>query len=181
MIFSILKSLHFIGFVSWFAGLFYLGRMFVYYREAEERPETEKKVLQEQLLLMQRRVYKIICNPAMTITWICGIGMLHIYGKEWFVNSSWMHIKLFLLILLSGFTGSCGKMIKNHAQRKIPYTSFQYRLMNEIPTLFLISIVLMAVLKNSANAIYVFGAVLLLGFFLFLGARMYRKSREGKK
>ncbi len=180
MIFSVLKTLHIVGFVSWFAGLFYLGRMFVYYREAQDKSEPEKRILSDQLLIMQNRVYKIICNPAMIVTWICGIGMLHIYGTDWFVASNWMHIKLLLLILLSGFTGSCGKMIKTHERGESKYSSFQYRLMNEIPTLFLLTIVLLAVFKNSANAFYVFGAVLLLGFFLFLGTRMYKKSRETK-
>jgi len=154
--------------------------MFVYYREAQDKAEPEKKILSNQLLLMQKRVYKIICNPAMTITWICGLAMLHIYGKEWFIENSWMHVKLLLLIALSGFTGYCGKVLKSHAKGESKYTSFQYRLMNEIPTLFLFTIVLLAVIKNSANAFYVFGAVLLLGFFLFLGTKMYKKSRQSK-
>jgi len=154
--------------------------MFVYYREAQDKSNPEKKILSAQLMVMQQRVFKIICNPAMTITWICGIWMLHIYGKDWFIENSWMHIKLLLLIGLSGFTGYCGKMVKAHAQGTAQYSSFQYRLINEIPTLFLFAIVLLAVLKNSANAFYVFGAVLLLGFFLFLGTKMYKKRRESK-
>lgn len=180
MVFSILKTLHIVGFVSWFAGLFYLGRMFVYYREAQDKQEPEKKILSDQLQIMQNRVYKIICNPAMIVTWLCGLGMLHIYGTEWLLASGWMHIKLLLLILLSGFTGYCGKMVKNNAKGNTQYSSFQYRLMNEVPTLFLLTIVLLAVFKNSANAFYVFGAVLLLGFFLFLGTKLYKNSRESK-
>lgn len=178
MTFLVLKTLHIIGFVAWFAGLFYLVRMFVYYREAQDRPLAEKEILSAQFLLMQERVYKIICNPAMLLTWICGLVMLHLHGFEWLKLNSWMHIKLFLLVLLSGYTGSCGKMIKDYKKGKLGYSSIKLRMMNEVPTLFLLAIVLLAVFKNTSNTIYVFGAVLLMGFFLFLGIKAYRRSRE---
>ena len=178
MTFLVLKTIHIVGFVAWFAGLFYLVRMFVYYREAQDKPMPEKEILSAQFLLMQKRVYKIICNPAMGLTWICGMGMLHIYGKEWFLENSWMHIKLVLLVLLSGYTGTCGKMIKKFEKGELQYSSFQLRLINEVPSLFLLAIVLLAIFKNATDAIYIFGAVFLIGILLFLGAKAYKRSRE---
>ncbi|MEL6945933.1 MAG: CopD family protein, partial [Bacteroidota bacterium] len=71
-----LKALHVIGFVSWFAGLFYLVRIFVYHVEASEKTEPERSVLTQEFMQMQKRVYKIICNPAMMLTWTAGLGML---------------------------------------------------------------------------------------------------------
>lgn len=73
---SFLKALHVVGFVSWFAGLFYLVRLFVYHTEASALPEAERRVLIPQYSLMEQRLYRIITHPAMLITWIAGLGML---------------------------------------------------------------------------------------------------------
>lgn len=71
-----LKSIHIIGFVSWFAGLFYLVRMFVYYAEADQKPEHLREAFKQEYIQLQKRAYKIICNPAMMLTWTFGILML---------------------------------------------------------------------------------------------------------
>ncbi|MFK7931939.1 MAG: CopD family protein, partial [Saprospiraceae bacterium] len=92
------KVIHIIGFVAWFAGLFYLVRMFVYNVEADDKPKNKKKILQDQYHIMQWRVYKIIVNPAMMITWTAGLTMLYLHGMEWFKVNFWMHSKLLLLI-----------------------------------------------------------------------------------
>ena len=148
------KSLHVIGFVSWFAGLFYLVRMFVYYVEASEKNEPERGILTQQFLQMQERVYKIICNPAMMITWIGGLSML---GLGLFTDQvpnylsiengtpGWMHLKLVLLIGLLFYHLRCKKIIKNLKAGTNKLTPFQFRLFNEIPTLFLVGIVFTAV------------------------------------
>ena len=73
----LVKALHVFGFVSWFAGLFYLVRIFVYHTEAMQRPEPKKSILIKEFNAMQWRVYKIICNPGMMITWFCGLAMLY--------------------------------------------------------------------------------------------------------
>ncbi len=172
------KAFHIVGFVAWFAGLFYLIRMFVYYREAMDKEEPERRILTAQLNLMQWRVYKIICNPAMVITWICGVVMLIIHGVEWLGANPWMHIKLTLLILLTGYHHYCKQIIKKLEKGEATYTSFQFRLLNELPTLFLFSIVLLAVLKNSLNFLWAFLGILAFGFILFFAAKMYKKFRK---
>ena len=73
------KALHVFGFVSWFAGLFYLVRIFVYHTEALKREEPARSILIKEFNEMQWRVYKIICNPGMMITWVCGLAMLYIH------------------------------------------------------------------------------------------------------
>lgn len=176
-----LKAFHIVGFVAWFAGLFYLVRMFVYSAESMEKPEPDRSILSKQYTLMQWRVYKIICNPAMMITWTCGLIMLHLYGLEWLSANPWMHIKLLLLTLLTGYHLYCKKIIRKIENGEATFTSFQFRLLNELPTLFLISIVLLAVLRNSLNFLYAFLGVLAFGFALFLFAKMYKKHREKNK
>ena len=97
------KSLHIIGFVTWFAGLFYLARIFVYHVEANDKPETERNILQAQYNIMAERLYKIITNPAIIITWLFGIGMLVLNPA--YLQGGWMHAKFLLVFLLSGYHG----------------------------------------------------------------------------
>lgn len=174
-----LKAFHIIGFVAWFAGLFYLVRIFVYHTEALDKPEPEKTILTKQYNLMAWRVYKIICNPAMMITWICGLSMLYIYGIEWLKMSTWIHLKLFLLVLLVLYHLYCKKIIQKLEQNQPTFSAFQFRLLNEAPTLFLVAIVLLAVLRNSLNFFYAFLGIFLFGFVLYLIAKGYKKYREG--
>ncbi len=178
MLLSLFKSLHIIGFVAWFGGMFYLVRMFVYHVEAMDKPQPEKDILSAQFNLMQWRVYKIICNPAIIITWIFGLSMIHIYGLEWLKNNWWMHAKLGLLILLSAYHGYCKGIIKKLEKGEMPFTSFQFRLLNEVPTLFLVAIVLLAVYKNAFNIWYTLGGLVGFGLLMFIFAKAYKKNRE---
>jgi protoporphyrinogen IX oxidase len=171
-----LKSFHIVGFVSWFAGLFYLVRMFVYHAEADSKPNHLKEDWKSEFIKMQNRVYKIICNPAMMITWTCGILML--INTPAFLQQGWMHVKLLLLVLLTGYHIWCKMIIKRLEKGLKAFDSFQFRLFNELPTLFLIAIVLLAVIKDLLNFIYLFGGVLAFGFLLFISAKAYKKHRE---
>lgn len=178
MTYFFLKAIHIVGFVAWFAGLFYLVRMFVYHEEAMDKPEPDQGILKKQFNIMQWRVYKIICNPAMMVTFIGGFGMLYI-NPELF-KSGWIHFKLALVFLLLVYHLYCKSLIRKLESGQRIYTSFQYRLMNEVPTLFLISIVLLAVLKNSLNTLYAFLGVMAFGLVLFLAAKLYKYKREKK-
>lgn len=173
-----LKSLHIIGFVAWFAGLFYLVRMFVYHAESADKPESIREDWKKQYTAMQWRVYKIICNPAMMLTWTCGILML--INTPEFLTQGWLQIKLVFLVLLTVYHLYCKGIITKQESGKTTFTSFQFRLLNELPTLFLAIIVLLAVVKDLLNFVYLFLGILAFGFTLFLSARAYRKYREGK-
>ncbi len=184
-----LKSLHVIGFVAWFAGLFYLVRMFVYSVEANGKPEPEKSILKKQFGEMQRKVYRIIVNPAMNITWVAGIGMLVMgFTSDKVVNyldaeigtPGWMHAKLLLLVLLTVYQVYCKRVMKKLEQETLKMDSFQLRLFNEIPTLFLAAIVFLAVMGKAGTLNYMYWALGLIAFggLMYLGARAYKKKRE---
>ena len=152
--------------------------MFVYYREAEYKPEMERDILQSQFHLMQQRVYKIICNPAMMITWIGGLGMLYIYGLDWLRENSWLHIKITLVLLLTVYHLYCKKYIMRLKNGTANLSPFQLRLINEIPTLFLFAIVIFAVYKNGSNALVVLGLTFGFGIILYVFTKWYKKIRE---
>ena len=171
-----LKALHIIGFVAWFAGLFYLVRIFVYHAEAADKAEPARSILLKEFGLMQGRVYKIICNPAMMITWSAGIGMLII--NPGYLEQGWMHVKLLLLVGLLGYHLYCKKIIRQLAKGESSLTSFQFRLLNEVPTLFLVAIVLLAVLRSTENFLYGIAGLIAFAAVLYFSAKAYKKHRE---
>lgn len=182
-----LKALHVVGFVSWFAGLFYLGRILVYDEEAALRPEPEKGILKRQYQIMEWRVYRIICNPAMMITWSAGIAML---ALGWISDRlpnylsmgtpGWMHLKLLLLAGLTAYHLWTKGIIRRMQAGERVFNSWQYRLLNELPTLFLITISYTAVYgkAGSLNYSYLFGGLALFAGFIFWAARAYKKRRS---
>lgn len=177
MMLPLLKSIHIIGFVSWFAAMFYLGRLFVYHKEALEKNDATTNILITQYAIMEWRVYKIIMTPAMVITWLCGLWMLHLYGMDWFKQNMWMHHKLFFLILLSAYHGMSKGMIKNIQANNVKFSSFQFRLFNEVPTVLLFLIVPLAVFKNQINPIVLILSVIGLIGLLILFTYVYKNQR----
>lgn len=173
------KAIHIIGFVAWFAGLFYLVRMFVYHIEAMEMPQPEQDILKKQFNLMQWRVYKIIVNPAMMITLGCGIAMLVI--NPGYLYQGWMHVKLTLLILLLGYHIYCKKIIRSLEAGNRVMSSFQFRLFNEVPTLLLLGIVFLAVMRDSVSPISLFVGIFAFAILLFLLAKLYKSLRAKGK
>lgn len=172
----VLKALHVIGFVSWFAGLFYLVRLFVYHREAYDRSASDQAVLIPQYRLMEERLYFIIQTPAMVLTLGGGIGML-ILQPEWLVMP-WMHIKLGLIVILIAYHFSCWYLIDKLRKGRTSFSGLAYRLWNEFPTLLLIAIVMLAIWKNLSRLWLGLGFLVFLGLMFFLAAKAYKKYRE---
>ncbi|HMO41193.1 MAG TPA: CopD family protein [Saprospiraceae bacterium] len=184
-----LKALHIVGFVAWFAGLFYLVRIFVYHVEARERPQPEQDILTNQFNLMEWRVYKIIANPAMMLTWTAGLLMLLLpfvnpaypnYLSSDVGTPGWMHLKLLLLALLTGYHLWCKGQIKKLEAVAATLSAFRFRLANELPTLFLVAIAYIAVFGKAGTLRYsylFFGMALFTGL-LYFGARAYKNRRE---
>ncbi len=172
----LLKTIHIIGFVSWFAGLFYLWRMFVYYAEAGGKPVGEREVLMREYSLMQKRVYKIICNPAMMITWFFGLGML--LSNFAYLTQGWMHFKLLFLIGLTLFHLYSKKFMVDQQSNAVKIDPFKLRLLNEVPTLFLVIIVSFAVYRDNINLIYLVLFLIVFSFMLLKGAQKYKQMRE---
>ncbi len=171
------KTIHFIGLISWFAGLFYLPRLFIYHVEALEKLEPERSVLANQFGLMEKRLYNIIMNPAMVLTYIGGFTMIFYYGWDWFTANIWMHWKLGFVFLLTGYHHYSKGIIRKLSAGNIPMSSTQLRYYNEIATVILLAIVLLAVFKSRLDFIYAFTAVIVFVMLLVLGIRLYRRLR----
>ena len=176
--YSFFKAFHIIGFVTWFAGLFYLVRMFVYHAEVDQKPKEIQEDWKKQFTLMQWRVYKIISTPAMVITWLFGLLML--FFNPAILDQSWIKIKLVLLVFLVIYHFYCKAIIIRQEKGEDKSTSFNYRLLNELPTLFLVAIVLLAVIRDFLDFLKLFGGIIAFGMVLFIFAKQYKKRRENK-
>lgn len=172
----LLKAFHIIGFVAWFAGLFYLVRIFVYHAEAKDKPAQEREILIRQYIIMESRVFKLIAHPAMIFTIICGIGMLFLNPN--YLTFGWMRIKLALLAGLIFYHFFCKKIVTDLELGRNSYTSLHFRLLNEVPTLFLIAIVLLAVFRTNMNVFFIFVAIVLLAILFYVIVKIYKKRRE---
>jgi protoporphyrinogen IX oxidase len=174
--YSLCKSLHLIGMVSWFAGMFYLVRIFVNHAESNLLNAPEKGILHQQFNKMEWKVYRIIMNPALIFTWSCGCTMLSL--QPVWLYQPWMHLKLFCLVLLTGYHHYCKTHIKELETGISNRTSLYFRVLNEVPTLFLITIIFLAVFKQRINFVY-----LALGIFAMIGMialGIYRVNKRNK-
>ncbi len=136
-----LKALHLIFMVTWFAGLFYLPRLFVYHSMCGDQ------IGRERFKIMERKLFFGIMTPGMILTLLSGIWMLIDYAWELYATSGWLHVKLLLLLLLVIYHGFCGKWLYDFKLERNRHSHVFYRWINEIPVLFLFAIVLLAVLK----------------------------------
>lgn len=165
------KALHVVGFISWFAGLFYLVRLFIYHAEAGERPAAERAILQPQLELMAARLWGIITVPAMLLTFVGGVAMV----LQLESLPGWLHLKFALLAGLVGYTHGCGRIRRKQAAKTSTWSSAKLRVFNELATLFMVAIVFLAVYKTALSVAWGVGGLLALGVVLMLGIRVYRK------
>ena len=159
--------------VSWFAGLFYIVRLFIYYVEADKKESIEKKILQNQYKIMQKRLWYIIAWPAMVLTAIFGIWMLIL--KPELLDFVYMHIKLSFAGLLLIYHFICHKVFSNLQKGMGSYTSGKLRIWNEVATLFLVAIVFIIELKDSINWIYGVVGFFSVAILLMLGIKLYKK------
>jgi putative membrane protein len=174
MHYLLLKALHVVGFVSWFAGLFYVVRLFIYIVEAAERPPAERAVLEAQLGLMARRLWFAITVPAMVLTVACGgaLAVLYVRGAESFAAVPWLHAKLALIAALLVYHHQCGRVRRQLAAGTCRWTSARLRLWNEVATLLLVAIVMVAVFKSLFDALW--GTLGLVVFGIALGVAVKR-------
>ena len=167
------KALHIVGFVSWFAGLLYMVRLFIYHAEAENREQPARDILQRQYELMQWRLWYIITCPAMVITLIGGISMLVIrQGLE-----GWLHAKLGFVFALLGYHWLCGKVRKQQQNQSSKWSPYGLRILNEGATLLLVGLVCVAVFRSALSALWGGLILLILGVLMMLGIRLYRRLR----
>jgi putative membrane protein len=174
------KTMHFLGLISWMAGIFYMPRLLVYLREAQAQAEPTKTILSQHLAQYAERLYKIIMQPAMIITFIAGTSMIFLYGYDWFAANLWLHFKFVPLLAMAWFHLACFKVLQDLKADKCQLTSTQLRLFNEIPTVLLLAIVMLAVFKNSLNLLYAFLVLVVFSALLILAVRLYKKMRSAK-
>lgn len=171
-----LKAAHIIFIVTWFAGLFYMPRLFVYIVEAHDKSEPEKSIVLKQLKMMASRLWFGITWPSAIITLGLGASML-INQPEW-LTFGFMHIKLTLVFLLYLYHISLHVIFRQLQNDVVKYTSTQMRLWNEVATLFLISIVFLIVLKNALSMLWGLAGLLAVTILIMVGIRTYKKFRK---
>ena len=134
------KSLHLIAVISWMAGLLYLPRIFVYHSEADH--DSQRKVFK----IMEKRLYNFIMMPAMLLSWIFGIFLIHVLGFSIFAEL-WMQIKIFAVVILTYYHFTLGKYLNDFAVDNNNKSSKFFRIYNEIPTTILIVVIFVAIFK----------------------------------
>ena len=139
MLYLWLKAFHVIAVIAWMAGTLYQPRLFVYHIE------TQKGSIQsETFKIMERRLLKAIINPAMIVTWVLGLYL--VWDGGWY-TSGWMHAKFALVLIMSGLHGVYVRRLKEFAVDKNTRPAKYYRILNEVPTLLMIGIVILVIVK----------------------------------
>ena len=179
--YNYLKSLHLIFVITWFAGLFYIVRLFVYQIEANQKQSPEREILQAQYKIMTYRLWYIITWPSAILASIFAYWMLFFtdLGRAW-LQMPWMHVKLGFVFALYFYHAKC-QQIYNQLQRdEVKYSSNFMRLWNEGATIILFAVVFLVVLKNAINWIYGVLGIFLFSIIIMLGFKFYKKIREKK-
>ncbi|MBN4001325.1 protoporphyrinogen oxidase HemJ [Nostoc sp. LPT] len=180
MAYSWFKAFHIVGFVVWFAGLFYLVRLFIYHVEANLEPEPARTILKNQYQIMEKRLYSIITNPGMFVTIAMAIGLLTTEPDV--LKEGWLHIKLLFVAILIGYHHYCARLMKKLAVDECRWNSQQLRALNEAPTVMLVAIVLLAVFKNNLPtdiaAWAIFAMIILMAVTIQLYAKKRRQDKE---
>lgn len=177
-----LKSLHLIFVITWFAGLFYIVRLFVYQIEASEKSSPEREILQKQYKIMTYRLWYIITWPSAILASFFAFWMLFFtdLGKAWLLMP-WMHVKLGFVFLLYLYHLKCHRMYLQLQKDEIKHTSNFMRLWNEGATIILFAVVFLVILKNAINWIYGVVGIILFSVLIMLGFKFYKRIRENNK
>lgn len=175
-----IKALHIIFVVTWFSGLFYIVRLFIYHTEAQQKPEPEKSILTGQFSLMEKRLWYFITVPSMYLTLLSGFWLAWDFLPE-LANNPWLIIKLSFVAGLVLYHIQCGVILKKIKEKQFVFSSFQLRLWNELATILLVAIVFIVVLKNMFDWLWGMGGLVLLGLLLWIAARWYKAARESGK
>lgn len=178
MEFFYVKALHIIFVVTWFAGLFYIVRIFIYLTEAAARPDEERKVLVPEYRRNMRRLWMGITWPSAVLTFIFGFWTIS-QVPEYF-KMGFMHVKLFLVMLLYIYHFYCHHIYKKLLKDRYPMTSQQLRIYNEVATIFLVAIVFVIVLKDALSMLWGVLGLLIFAAVLMVSIRLYKKYRDGK-
>ena len=174
--YNYLKSLHLIFVITWFSGLFYIVRLFVYQIEAASKPSPEKEILQKQYKLMAYRLWYIITWPSAVLAILFALSLLYLM-PEW-LSQPWMHVKLCFVFLLILYQLKCQQIFSQLQKDEVKYSSNFMRLWNEGATIILFAVVFLVILKNAVNWIYGVAGIIAFSILIMLGFRFYKRIRE---
>lgn len=177
MYYNYIKALHLIFVITWFAGLFYIPRLFIYHIEGLKKSKNEAAILTAQFKIMQKRLWYIITWPSAILSILFAIWLL-VLMPEWLAQP-WMHLKLFFVFLLFVYHLKTHKMVLQFQRDEVKYSSMFMRIWNEGATLLLFAIVFLVILKDSLHWISGVLGFIGLGVVLFLGIKLYKKTRKG--
>ena len=170
------KALHIIFVITWFSGLFYIVRLFIYHVEAENKTSPEKEILQKQYKLMSTRLWYIITWPSAILASIFAFWML--FQNPAYLKMPWMHVKLTFVLALYIYQIICHKIFIQLQNDIVKYSSFKLRIWNEVDTIILFSIVFLVVLKNTINWIWGVIGIVLFSLLLMFGVKLYKRIRK---
>ena len=176
IMYGYVKALHIVFIVTWFSGLFYIVRLFVYHAEAAERSEPESTILQRQFRVMIRRLWLGITWPSAILTLIFGPWMWIMMGGL----PTWLLVKLCFVLGLYGYHFSLHHIYRQQMKGIFRWSSQQLRIWNEVATIFLIAIVMLAVVKESMSWAWGVGGLLVFVIVLMGAIRIYKKIRMRK-
>ena len=178
MYYNYVKAFHLIFVITWFAGLFYIPRLFIYHIEGLKKPEKEAAILIAQFKIMEKRLWYIITWPSALLT-ILFAGWLLALMPQWLMQP-WMHLKLLFVALLFAYHLKTHRMFLEFQRDKAQYSSLFMRVWNEGATLLLFAIVFLVILKDSLHWIIAVGGLVGLGAVLFLAIKLYKKIRQSE-
>jgi len=182
MAYFYVKALHIIFIVTWFAGMFYIVRLFIYNTEANEKEGLEKEILQKQFNIMIQRLWLGITWPSAILTLIFGGWIAYLTWNMYFapVAQHWILIKLGFVVLLYAYHFTLQKMYSEQAKGIFRYSSNQLRIWNEVATILLIAIIMLATVKESMSWVWGVIGLLLFSAALMSAIKIYKITRDKK-
>ncbi len=174
--YNYIKALHLIFVITWFAGLFYIPRLFIYQIEAFQKPSPDKEILGNQLKLMAKRLWFIITWPSAILATTFAICLLVL--RPVLLELPWMHVKLGFVVLLIIYHLKSHQIYKQLQIGIVKWTSNQMRLWNEGTTIILFAVIFLVIVKDAVNWIYGVIGILLLAVLLMLGIKFYKRIRD---
>lgn len=169
-----LKAIHIIFVVTWFSGMFYLGRLFIYNREAQDKDEPEKSILQKHFSIMISRLYWAITFPSALLTLLFG----SLIALDFWPFDSWLWLKLMFVVLLYFYQITLHQIFYQQKTGIFRYSSQQLRFWNEIPTILLVAIVMLVVIKHGMSLVYGIGGLILLMLLITAAITLYKNFRS---
>lgn len=169
-----IKALHIIFIVTWFSGMFYIVRLFIYNTEAGDRNEVEKNVLRNQFSIMIKRLWFGITWPSAILTLVFGGWMWYLLGT----TPSWLMIKLAFVVGLFLYHLSLHVIYSQQMRGIFKYSSQQLRIWNEVATIFLVAIIMLVVVKQQMSLVWGLGGLLLLVIVLMSAIKIYKAMRS---